>query len=299
MRIVTQRKKNEFPGSAAVFLCAVLWSTSGLFIKLVDAHPLIIAGGRSFIAAITMIALRVFFMRKPFASFALALKTPAFWLSGITYAATMILFTIANKLTASANAILLQYSAPAWAAIFGLILIHEKPRAENWISLAVVAAGLLLFFKGSLESASMLGDIIAVISGVCFGLQSVFMRMQSESDPAYGLVLSHIITALAAIPFFFLYTPPFTVSSLGAMLFMGVIQIGLASVLFSYGIKRVNAFAALIIACIEPVLNPLWVLLVTCEKPSATALGGGAVILAAVLFSNMAGILRRRKSNVQ
>jgi drug/metabolite transporter (DMT)-like permease len=292
MQAITQRKI-EFPGPAAVFLCAVLWSTSGLFIKLIDANPFVIAGTRSFIGGLTMIALRLLFMREPFALLGRTLKMPAFWLSGIVYAVTLITFTVANKLTTSANAILIQYSAPAWAAIFGLLLIREKPRTENWIALAIVAAGLMLFFKGALESASMLGDMIALFSGICFGLQSVLLRMQKESDPAYGLILAHIITALVAIPFYFLYPPPLVISSLGAILFLGIFQIGLASILFAYGMKRVNAFAALIIACIEPVINPVWVLLVTGEKPSATAIAGGAVILFAVLFSNIATALGR------
>jgi drug/metabolite transporter (DMT)-like permease len=288
------RQKKEFSGPLAVFLCAVLWSTSGLFIKLIDANPFIIAGSRSFIGGIMMITLRVLFVRKPFALLGSALRTPAFWLSGIAYAAAMILFTVANKLTTSANAILVQYSAPVWAAIFGLILVHEKPRIENWLSLAAVIAGLILFFKDTLSSPSLSGDILALVSGICFGAQSVFLRMQKDAVPSYGLILSHIITSLVAIPFFFLYPMPATFSSLAAIMFMGIFQMGLASIFFSYGIKRVDAFAALIIASIEPVLNPLWVLLATGEKPTAIALAGGAIILLAVLLSNMAGAWRNK-----
>jgi drug/metabolite transporter (DMT)-like permease len=75
---------------------------------------------------------------------------------------------------------------------------------------------------------------------------------------------------------------------------MGTIQIGWASLLFSYGIRRVSAIQAMLTAMIEPVLNPVWVLAVTGEKPSVSALAGGAVIIAAVTVSSITG--KRRKA---
>ncbi|MDR3173075.1 MAG: DMT family transporter, partial [Treponema sp.] len=128
-------------GQGAVLLCALFWSTSGLFIKLIDWHPLIIAGLRSFVAALFMLAIRFLFPRRgkgknrPFPFFA----------GGLAYALTMICFVIANKLTASANAILLEYSAPVWAALLGWFLIKERPHWEHWLALALVMGGLFLF----------------------------------------------------------------------------------------------------------------------------------------------------------
>jgi drug/metabolite transporter (DMT)-like permease len=264
-----------------------LWSTSGLFIKLIDADPFFIAGARSFIAAVTMIAARCIFMRGPFRGIGTALRTPAFWVSGIAYSITMTSFVVANKLTASANVILLQYSAPVWAAILSIVLLKEKPRVENWIGLALVLGGLLIIFYGSLASASLLGDLIALVSGITFALNSVCMRMQKEADPAYSLVLSHTITSFFALPLLFAGGPGLGLPELGAIIFMGTIQIGVASILFAYGIKRVSAFAALIIACVEPVLNPVWVFAVTGEKPALNAVIGGFIIVFAVVFSNM------------
>jgi drug/metabolite transporter (DMT)-like permease len=273
-------------GRLAVFLCAALWSTSGLFIKLVDAHPFIIAGARSLIAAVTMIAARLAFTRKPFRGLRSALKTPAFWAAGAAYSATMTAFVVANKLTASANVILLQYSAPVWAALLSVWLIKEKPRRENWIGLAFVACGLVIIFYGSLASDSLLGDAIALASGILFALNSVCMRMQKDADPVYSMILSHILTAVTAIPFLFTAPPNLDAPMVAALLFMGIMQIGFASMLFAYGIKRVNALAAMIIACVEPVLNPCWVFIVTGEKPAVNAIIGGAVIILAVILSN-------------
>jgi drug/metabolite transporter (DMT)-like permease len=298
------RKEHHLAGQGAIFLCAVLWSTSGLFIKLVDWHPILIAGGRSFIAALFMGGVRLLFGRRAGGLHAVGLHADgvnagkrafSVWAGGIAYAVTMISFVIANKLTASANAILLQYSAPVWAAILGWLLIKEKPRWEHWGALILVMLGMLLFFKDGLAGGALAGDILAVFSGICFGANSVFMRMGKEGNPADAMLLAHTVTAVFSIPFFCVYPPALTTGSIGAILFMGIVQIGCASLLFSYGIRRVRAVQAMLTAMIEPVLNPVWVLLVTGERPSARALAGGGIIVAAVIISSLIGKHREVK----
>jgi drug/metabolite transporter (DMT)-like permease len=285
-------KEHILAGRGAIFLCAVLWSTSGLFIKLVDWHPVIIAGARSFLAIIVLLVFRFISMRR--AGKFRAKNNPVLVMAGgVSYALTMISFVVANKLTASANVILLQYTAPIWACLLGWILIKEKPRKEIWVSLVMVMAGLFIFFREGLSGGALLGDSIALLSGLLFGAQSVFMRMQKDGNPADSMIAAHSITVAVCIPFLFLYPPALNPGTIGAILFMGIFQIGLASQLFSFGIKRTPALEAMLTSMIEPVLNPLWVLLVTGEKPSSSALIGGTVIITAVVFSAVAGNRRQ------
>jgi drug/metabolite transporter (DMT)-like permease len=303
-------------GQGAVFLCAVLWSTSGLFIKLVDAHPMVIAGARSFFAALVLLAFRAF--RPPYRERenapeapggpvtglsgqteekapAAALRETRFFilLGGLSYAATMILFVLANKLTSSANAILLQYSAPVWAALFGWVIAGEKPFREHWGALVLVLFGLFIFFREDLGGGHILGDVIALVSGVCFGFNSASMRMIKHGNPADSMILSHLATFVFCFPFFFFYTPRPDTGMTLSLLFMGIIQIGAASQLFSYGIKRITAIQAMLTAMVEPVLNPVWVLLVTGEKPSVSALIGGSIIIVSVVASSLISRNRR------
>jgi drug/metabolite transporter (DMT)-like permease len=279
------RKEHHLAGQGAVFLCAVLWSTSGLFIKLVNWHPVVIAGSRSFLAVFFLLAVRLSARKRGAASG----KLRHIIAGGLAYAATMLSFVIANKLTASANAILLQYTAPVWASILGWLLIREKPHWEHWGALILVMGGLALFFREGLAGGAFLGDFIALLSGLFFGINSVFMRMQKDGNPADSMLVAHIVCAAVSVPFVFLQPPTLGPANTAAILFMGFIQIGLASLLFSFGIKRVRALEAMLIAMIEPVLNPLWVLAITGERPSASALLGGGVIVAAVLLSSVIG----------
>jgi drug/metabolite transporter (DMT)-like permease len=295
-------KSSRQLGQGAIFLCAVLWSSSGLCIKLMDWHPILIAGARSFLAVLVLMSAK-FLKRRAVKTKGSENPGPPLYIfaGGCAYASTMILFVIANKLTASANAILLQYSAPIWAAMLGWVLVKEKPHWEHWGALALIMGGMVLFFKdslvlsdslllsGGLAGGVFLGNCVAVLSGVCFGANSAFMRMLKDGDPADAMLLAHIITAVFSIPFFFFYPPVMNASSLLAISFMGIFQIGFASLFFAYGIKRVTAVQAMLTAMIEPVLNPVWVLLVTGEKPTASALLGGCIIVAAVAASSLIG----------
>jgi drug/metabolite transporter (DMT)-like permease len=297
-------KEHRLAGEGSMLLCAVLWSTSGLFIKLVDWHPMVISGSRSILAIMVMLALRFISSgRKSVAKLTLK-EVPAKRLlvkrllalaaCGLCYAATMITFVIANKLTASANVILLQYAAPVWAALLGWLFLKEKPRLENWCALVLVCLGMFLVFSNGIESGSVMGNTLAVISGIAFGANSVVLRAKKDGNPADILIFSHIICVAFTLPFFFLHPPSLTVSNILCISFMGIFQIGMASALFAYGIKRISALQAMLTCSIEPVLNPVWVLLVTGEVPESSALIGGGIILAAVVFSSMLSALRRR-----
>ena len=280
----------------AIFLCAVLWSTAGLFIKLIDWHPMVIAGCRSLLAAGLLFALRYFSNRKKNVRdfHAMIKEAPKLSACGLCYTATMILFIFANKMTASANAILLQYTAPVWAALLGWFFLKEKPRWENWFALVFVCMGMFMVFSCGLAAGSLAGDMLAILSGILFAANSVVLRARKDSNTADILFYAHLLCVIFSIPFFFVYPPTLTVQSVLCIGFLGIFQLGVASALFAYGIKRVPAVQAMLTATIEPVLNPVWVLFVTGERPGIRVITGGAIIIAAVLFSSMLSALRRR-----
>ena len=275
----SMNKSFEFSGQGAILLCAILWSTSGLFIKLTDWHPAVIAGGRSFLAVLFLLIIRLGH-EKPKKMFSL-------FISGSWYAATMILFVIANKLTFAANAILLQYTAPVWTCLLGWFYLKEKPYWEHWTALVLVCFGMILVFGNALAQGSFLGDCLALVSGITFAANSIVLRRHKDGNPLDVMICAHILCVMYSVPFFFIYPPEMSVNSTLSILFMGFFQIGASTVLFVYGIKRVRAVQAMLTAAIEPVLNPVWVLVVTGEKPALLVIAGGVIIIAAVVLSSL------------
>ncbi len=261
---------------AAVAACALLWSTGGLFLKIVAWNPFALAGVRSLVGGLVILA----YLRRPRITLSFAQVAGA-----VCYAACMILFVAANKLTTAANAIVLQYTAPLYAAAFGWVFLKERARALDWVTIAVVIGGMTLFFLDRLTLAGTQGNIIAIVSGVFFAGSMVAFRAQKDGSPLESILLAHAITFVVSIPFI---RPPWpSLAGWGGLAFLGIFQIGISSLFLAYGVKHVTAVQSLLTAVLEPLFNPVWVFLVLGEAPGPRALAGGAVIVVAVTLRSL------------
>src|SRR6266404_1511646 len=144
---------------------AILWSTGGLFIKATHLSAFELSFGRSLLAAITI---AIFTRREGLGINRISAIT------SILYAALLILFVLATKLTTAANAIFLQYTAPVYVLILEPIFYQEKFRSRDLITVAACVAGMSLFFVGKLRPQDVNGNLLALASGVCFALFFLF-----------------------------------------------------------------------------------------------------------------------------
>jgi drug/metabolite transporter (DMT)-like permease len=276
---------NKSAGILAMAATAFLWSIAGLFIKVIDWNPIAIAGMRSFVASIVILI----YIKRPVIHFSFPQIAAA-----VANAATMLLFVSANKTTTAANAIILQYIAPVSTAFIGAILLKERTRIEHLAAIPVVAAGMIVMFFDELSGGRLFGNILAVMSAVTFGFYFVFMRMQKDGSPLESILLSHWLTAgICIIISLFLPVPHVTAKSLAAIAVLGIVQVGISSVLFSFAIKRISAVSAILIAVIEPVFNPIWVFFAIGEAPGVHALAGGGIIVLAVTIASIINAHRR------
>ena len=268
---------------AALVAAAVLWSTGGILIKWLNWHPMAIMGVRSAIAAVLLWIIA----RRPRFNWSLAQIGGA-----VAYAATVLLYVPACKLTTAANAILLQYTAPVYVALFGAWFLKEKPGWVDWVSVLVSLAGMVLFFRQGLASQSLLGDLMAAGRGVTSASLTHCRRQQTEAAPLESVLLGNILAAIVGLPFAF-GQPALTPEGWGGMLLLGVMQLGLSYALYTYAIKRVTALEAILVSTLEPILNPIWVLLLIGERPAPLALVGGTLVLLAVTVRGVFLALRR------
>jgi len=275
-----ERKKAE----ASLFLAAILWSSGGLLIKWVEWNALAIAGCRSAIAAVVLICA----LRRIHISFSKIKIAGA-----LAYTSTVVLFVAANKLTTAANAILLQYTAPIHIALFSAWFLGERTTLFDWLSIAAVMIGMVLFFFDSLTTAGMLGNILAVLSGMSFAWLALLLRKQKDGAPIESILLGNIFTTLIGFPFFFEAMP--NAASWMGLLLLGIFQLGIPYLLYGKAIKHVTALEATLIPALEPILNPIWVLLLLGEKPGTWALIGGCIVLLAVTARSVLR-LRQQKS---
>ncbi|MCP4178990.1 MAG: EamA family transporter [bacterium] len=252
---------------------AFLWSTGGILIKLVDWNPIAIAGMRSLIA----LPLLIFLLnkQKPYKFNILYVY------GGICYALTVILFVISTKITTAANAIILQYTAPIYIIIFSGILLKERVRLIDIISIVIAFAGIMIFFLDKLSAGELLGNILALVTGITFAFLVIFLRMQKDGNPLISIVIGNILTVVFC-SFFMFNSLPSPISWVW-LIILGVFQVGLSYVLFVVAIKRVTALQGIMIPLIEPVLNPIWVFLFYGEVPGTWSIIGCIVVFVAVL----------------
>jgi drug/metabolite transporter (DMT)-like permease len=269
-------------GLLAVFAAAVLWSTGGLFIKWVSIDALGLTMWRSLLAGAT-----IWLLARP--------RMPAPWRAGwltwalaASYALTLLLFVSATKLTTAANAIFLQYTAPLYLLISGAVLLKERATKVDLVAVAVAFGGMALFFVGKVEADNLAGNLLALGSGVMLAVMFTLLRLPSctkEQRPqsmVYGNAL--LVVGLFAVNLFRIDSGVFTpgLKDISGLAFLGIVQIGLAYVLFGFGVAHVQALEASLIGMIEPVLNPVWVFIFLGETPGWWAVLGGAIIIAAV-----------------
>jgi drug/metabolite transporter (DMT)-like permease len=261
----------KYKGPLLIAMTATLWSTAGVLIKLVPWDAMTIVGLRSFFAAVVM----AIYMRRPRISFSKPVV-----LGGLSLSATMVLFIFANKMTTAANAIVLQYTAPIFVILLSALMLRQRPRALDIGAVAVVFAGVTLFFIDQLRADALVGNILAFISGITFAGVFIANRMPG-AKPEEAMLFAYLINIVVCAPFIATNVPWLVITA------MGLFQLGLAYVLFSIGIKSTPPLTASLIAVLEPLLSPLWVMLATGEKPGAYAIMGGAVVLVAVVAYNV------------
>jgi len=265
-------------GTAVILLfgAALCWSLGGVLIKGVALNPFAIAGGRSLIAA------GVVWLAFPRMRFTWSFYQVA---GAAAYAANMVTFVLANKMTTAANAVLLQYTAPAWVALFSAWFLKEKIRRSDWMVISLVAGGIFLFFMDRLSLTGLKGNMVAIGSGFSFAWVFLLFRRQKENAPYGSLFLGNILTGVICLPWLFQGSPGGR--DLAGLMLLGVVQLGIAYSMYSAASRYVTAIDAALILLLEPLLNPVWTFLALGERPGPWAMLGGAIILGAITWQAM------------
>lgn len=268
----------------ALVLAAVLFSSGGAVIKGTTLDGWQNACFRSLVAAAAFVAMMPSARRLP---------TRREWAVGVVYAATLVLFVLANKLTTAASTIYLQSTAPIYILIFGRWILGERATRRDVPFLAAVAIAIVLLVVGTPPAQvtapdPVLGNALALASGVGWGFTVMGLRWlqrgEGERDPgssaAGAVVAGNLIAGLATLPFA-LPVAGSTPHDWGAIAFLGVVQIALAYRFVTYGLTRVGALEASLILLVEPVLSPIWAWLQHGERPGVLALLGGVIVAVA------------------
>jgi drug/metabolite transporter (DMT)-like permease len=269
---------NSTRGRLLLVAAALLWSTSGLFVKspplqalAENDRALLIACFRALIAGVCLL---------PFVDWKRARWHLKMLPMVISFAVMNFLFIAALTQGTAAAAIFLQYTGTGWAFLFGALFLNEPVTRANLGALAFGIVGIVCIVGGQWHGSQFAGTLLALGSGVAYGGVIASLRALNREDSAWLVVLNHLVSGAVLIPWIasrgLLPTGPqwLVIGALGAF------QMGLPYVLFARALASVPAQEAGLITLLEAILNPFWVWLFWGEDVAlSTWLGGGLILM--------------------
>ena len=265
---------------------AVLWSTTGLFVKFdalrtVDGPTL--ACLRSLFAALCLLP----FLKLESVRWRRGLVPMA-----VAFAAMNGLFLTAMTLTTAAAAVFLQYTATPWSFLLGLVVLGESWRRGNLVAVGLAVAGIAVIVvadnsHNSTDQAThmhWMGNLMAGGSGLAFAIVIVSLRHLRDLSPVFLVLVNQLAACLVLLPWLAWHPPELSLQQWTLLAAFGVVQMAVPYLLFARGVKSVPVQEAALIVLLEPVLTPAWIGLLGWESAPATVWLGGGLIVTGLLL---------------
>lgn len=262
-------------GILFTILAAVIWSSGGLFVKLLSQDAFTILFYRSLFTSIFFLVV-------------LGKKSLKFnknsIITALFYAPLMLCFVVSTKMTTAANAIFIQSTGVAYVLLLEPLIRKTKLLRIDVLTVVFSFIGMMLFFIEGFEmDTNVLGLFIAMLSGLASAGMMISQKTNSFEFVPSGVLLGNVFVVLITLPWFIKNPIPET-KEMAMLMFLGFIQLGVGFLLFAIGQKYISAIDSALISLIEPILNPVWVMIGYGEVPTLLPIIGGAIILSSLAF---------------
>ena len=207
-------------------------------------------------------------------------------LAGALLSGAMICNIVALKYTTVAVAVLVMAAAPIFAALLGRVFLSEAVGIRGWISVALGIVGLAIMVSGRLQLGDTLGVAVAILGIMFFGAYTVSLRVGKMLDMTPAVFYGGVIGALVGMSMSFVTGVGLAIPLAEAFwcTLLGIVQLGIGSVLFALAAQTVPAVQLTVFALGEPLLAPLWAWVGIGEVPSGTTMVGGGILFSALGF---------------
>ena len=280
--------KNNSKTYFLIIAAVIIWSLSGLLVKAVNVDPL-------WISLIRCLGGGIFLLPYIFKEKIYPIKNILF--GGIFMAIFLLSLTITTRISSSAMAISMQYTAPMYVIGYGFYKSKEI-KFEKFIVFLLIFAGIIFNSITSMNG----GNWWAIVSGITIGLAFVFYSynlQKVKKGNLLGIValINIISAAFYGILLIFRYShPPSSFNEIIILSISGIVISGISYALYGEGLREVSMEKAMIICLAEPVLNPLWVYLGKGEIPSMTTVIGSILILLSAIIDIVFSIKNNKKT---
>lgn len=267
--------KKENKAILQMLSCAALWSIAGIFIKLIPWNAFAISSLRSLFAGITVLA----FIRYNKYKIIINRRT---LMAGVLMSLVYTAFVAANKLTTAANAIVLQFTAPLFIVVFSAVLFKQKIKRADITAVICTLLGISMFFFDKLEGGYLTGNLVAILAGALMGGMYMAIGKTDGAERYSAILIGQLSAFLIGLPFVISTKPEFTALPVLYIIILGVFQLGIPYILYGMASEYCPPLACSLLGAVEPLLNPVWVLIFDGEKPGFYALIGGVIVVLSV-----------------
>jgi len=269
---------------AAVFIL----SPDALLVRLVSVDPWTLIFWRGLLSGSAILLFCLLQMRGRFLKGMRAIGRVGL-LAGLLQAAATCFFVNALRQTSAANTLVILAAVPLFAALFSRIFLKEKITRRTWIAVTIGIGGIALLFAGSLGGGSLRGDLYAVTAASLWASYLVTVRQGRAINmvPALGLggLLSAMIVWLGGVD-------PLAVPAADwpFILLLGLFVLPVSFGLITLGTRTLPAPEVSLIMMLETPLGPFWVWLALGERPTATTLAAGVLIVGTLVIHTLLSI---------
>jgi drug/metabolite transporter (DMT)-like permease len=262
-------------------IATLMWSSAGLFVRLLDLDTWTTLGWRSLFGGLTLLVISLYQERRPRLAGAPG-SIGLYVFAGVIAGLSMYGYIAAIKLTTVANVLAIYATTPFICAAIAFFWMREKPDRRVMIASGISLVGVLIVVGFAARLDDIAGNGMALLMTVAFAYLLVLARRQPGLKLAPVNAIGSWLCVLLALPLMSHQIPSAT--ELAILAVFGSTTSGLAYLLFMTGSRYIQAAEAGLIGLTDILLGPLWVFLVFGENPGLPTTLGGILILFSVLW---------------
>lgn len=267
--------KRENRAILEMLLCAALWSIAGIFMKKLPWNGFAVASLRSLVAGLTILIYMLIKKMK-------VTVNKRTVIGGILTGMVYVCFSCANKLTTAANAIVLQFTSPVFIVIFSALIYRQKIKRADLITVILTLAGIALFFLDDIQTGYILGNLVSIAAGMFMAGMFMVVGVMDDDMRFSTVLFGQTFTFLVGLPFVIATGPEFNAMTVSCILILGIFQLGISYILYCRASKYCPPLACCLLGVLEPLLNPVWVMIFDGETPGIFALIGAVIVVTTI-----------------
>jgi drug/metabolite transporter (DMT)-like permease len=279
-----------------MLLATAMWSIAGTVTRrLESAAGFEITLIRSFFAALTILCLWPFVHKGQ--SLLTALRSgAAVWIAGVCWAVMFCCFMIGLSLTTVANVLVAQSFGPIFTALLSWLWLKRRLSVRLWWVVAVAAAGVAVMFildAQMLSGQHWIGFLVAlgipIASAVNFNLVE---KSGAHVDFISAVFLGAVISCLLMLPL--AWPLKSSAHDVSLLALLGVVQLGIPCAMCVVAAKYLPAPEMSLLSLLEVIFGIILAILFTQERPSASTLVGGAMVVGALALNELYNLRQGR-----